>query len=319
MKVLFVAKGNLEGNVSPIIINQGESIRQLGIEVNYFPVTGHGIKGYYLSYKSLKKHLAKYKFEVLHAHFGFCGIVGFFAKKNNKLVVSFMGDDLLGSIVTGHSYSFNSLVFSYINRVLARFFYDYTIVKSHNLASKLLYKTRFELIPNGVNIDNFHPINKEIARTRLNWNLASKYVIFVSDPARKEKNFQLAEAAVNLINNSNINLLAIFNIPNSELIYYYNAADCILLTSFHEGSPNVIKEAMACNTPIVAVDVGDIRRIAGQLPGCYICSHDPIELSKGIENAIIFGSTIGNKRISDLKLDSENIAKNILNIYLKLV
>jgi glycosyltransferase involved in cell wall biosynthesis len=319
MKILFIAKGNYNGNVSPIIMNQCESIRQLGFNVTYFPVSGHGIKGYYLAYKSLKKYLKQNDVHILHAHFGFCGMISLFAKSDQKLIVSFMGDDLLGSIFKGPSYSLISLFYSYINRILARYFYDYTIVKSYNLACKLLNKTKFEIIPNGVNISEFYPIEKEVARTRLNWDMDSKYVIFVSDPKRKEKNFKLAEETVSYLNNPNIKLRTLYKVPNSDLVYYYNATDCLLLTSFHEGSPNVIKEAMACNTPIVAVNVGDIERVTGQIAGCYICNHNPEELSKGVEKAIVYGATNGKKRITDLELDSVNIAKRIQSIYLKLV
>ena len=46
-----------------------------------------------------------------------------------------------------------------------------------------------------------------------------------------------------------------------QLVKYYNSVDCLILTSFHEGSPNVIKEAMACNLPIVSTKVGDVEEI----------------------------------------------------------
>jgi glycosyltransferase involved in cell wall biosynthesis len=88
-----------------------------------------------------------------------------------------------------------------------------------------------------------------------------------------------------------------------------------------EGSPNVIKEAMACNCPIVATDVGDIRWVLGETEGCYISSFDTKEFADKIRLALKYSETVGRtngmKRIQELGLDSETIAKRIIDIYKK--
>src|SRR4030042_4531165 len=105
------------------------------------------------------------------------------------------------------------------------------------------------------------------------------------------------------------------------IIHYLNAADVLLLTSFHEGSPNVIKEAMACNCPVVSTDVGDVRWVVGNTSGYYISSFDPGELAEKIKLAIVFREkhrqTNGRDRISELGLDSETVAKKIIDVYKK--
>ena len=58
-----------------------------------------------------------------------------------------------------------------------------------------------------------------------------------------------------------------------------NAADAVLLTSLHEGSPNAVKEAMACDVPVVAVDVGDVRERIGDADGCYVAAATPEALA----------------------------------------
>ena len=101
---------------------------------------------------------------------------------------------------------------------------------------------------------------------------------------------------------------------------YYNSADLLLLTSFHEGSPNVIKEAMACNCPIVSTDVGDVKRLFGEYTRClYIHSFDPIDVAEKIKQASSsakkHGQTNGRERIIELGLDSNTIAEKIIEVY----
>jgi len=148
-------------------------------------------------------------------------------------------------------------------------------------------------------------------------------VVFISDPKREEKNYSLASASVVELDDPTIELHIVNNIPNSQLVFLYSAADCIILTSFHEGSPNVIKEAMACNCPIVSTDVGDVRWVIGDTPGCFIASFDPVDFAEKIKLAIEFrhkyGQTRGRERIIQLGLDSETVAKRIIKIYERVI
>jgi glycosyltransferase involved in cell wall biosynthesis len=102
---------------------------------------------------------------------------------------------------------------------------------------------------------------------------------------------------------------------------YLNEADVLAFSSFMEGSPNVIKEAMACNCPIVSTDVGDVRWVLGDTKGCYIASFDPADFAKKMELAIHFsqvvGRTKGRQRIVALGLDMNTVAKRIMAVYKK--
>ena len=107
-----------------------------------------------------------------------------------------------------------------------------------------------------------------------------KYIIWCSNPSRPEKNWPLAQEAVSLLKSqitnaeqrersferseirnhkSQIKLVPVYNKTPQEVAQYMNAADVMLLTSMSEGSPNVIKEALACNCPIVTTNVGDVE------------------------------------------------------------
>ena len=93
-----------------------------------------------------------------------------------------------------------------------------------------------------------------------------------------------------------------------------SASDLMLLPSLSEGSPQIVKEAMACNCPIVATDVGDIKEILGDTEGCYITKFDPIDLAEKITLALNFGKRT-NGRVRMENYDNKVIADKIFNIY----
>jgi glycosyltransferase involved in cell wall biosynthesis len=318
MKVLFIASGNSSQGISPIVRNQAESLQRAGVEVSLFPIYGRGIKGYFRNIFALKKHLSVNSYDIIHAHYGFSAIVSLFARKGEKLVVSFMGDDLIGSNKMNGKVKFTSKLVVALNKILSRHFYDYCIVKSNEMYNKLNIKHK-ALVPNGVDLQKFAIIDKYQAFTTLVLPQNTKLGLFVSDTSRPEKNFKLASEAVSLIKNIPITLITLSGVDNSLLVYYYNSADFLILTSYHEGSPNVIKEAMACNCPIVATDVGDIRWVIGDTEGCYITSFEPADVAEKIKMALEFsekvGRTKGRERIIKLGLDSETIAKRIISVY----
>ena len=69
MKILFVSSGNTENGISPIIKNQGESLKKQDIELKYFTIKGRGIRGYFKSIFRLHKHLKNNSYDIIHAHY----------------------------------------------------------------------------------------------------------------------------------------------------------------------------------------------------------------------------------------------------------
>ncbi len=101
---------------------------------------------------------------------------------------------------------------------------------------------------------------------------------------------------------------------------YLNATDVLLLTSKWEGSPNVIKEAMACNCPIVSTNVGDVKWLLDGVEGCFITTNDPRDVADKINKALNFKSkTKGRDKLFRLGFDSEHIAKKIIKVYEELI
>jgi glycosyltransferase involved in cell wall biosynthesis len=303
MKVLFVSSGNSKFGISPIVKNQGESLRHNGIDLDYFTIKGKGIKGYLKNIPILKKYLKSHHYDIVHAHFSLSAIVATLSGAN-PLIVSLMGSD-----------AYRNKAASILIKYFSKYKWNKTIVKTNAMKNHLRLKNAL-VIPNGVDLKKFEyiPFNNAIKISVFNPN--KKHILFMADPKRPEKNYILAKQSYDLLNSNNIDLHVIYNIFHDEIPYYLYSADVLLLTSLWEGSPNIIKEAMACNLPIVSTDVGDVKEIIGNTDGCYICSYDPVDVAEKIEMALSFGKrTNGRERIIELGLDSDSIAKKIIQVY----
>lgn len=306
MKVLFVSSGNSKQGISPIVNAQGDSLENLGIGIDYFTIIGHGIIGYLQNVSRLRHKLRNDKYDLVHAHFSFSGIVATLAGAK-PIVVSLMGWNVQKPLLKLTIKIFNKL------------FWDACIVKSTRMSSALKIKG-VHVIPNGVNLDLFKPIDRHVARKQLGWDPDKYHFLCASDPKRPIKNASLALSAFDLIKEDNYELHFLGGVSFKDVVHYYNASDVVFLTSRAEGSPNVIKEALACNRKIVSTDVGDVRWLLNGLEGCYVTSHDPEDIASKIKQALDFrDKTKGRERLIELGLDSESVARRIVNVYERLM
>jgi teichuronic acid biosynthesis glycosyltransferase TuaC len=305
MKVLFVSSGNSSNGISPIILNQGTSLQNQGASVAYFTIKGKGIIGYFKAILPLRRQLKSNKYDIIHAHYSLSAFVATLSGAK-PLVVSLMGSD-----VKSKKY------FKLFIKLFNKFSWAKMIVKSEDMKLSLGIK-EVEIIPNGVDFERFQPIDKIIALKETGWDNTKKHVLFAANPERYVKNFKLAKDAFDLLNRSDIDLHFLNEVPNVQLPFYFNAADVVLLTSLWEGSPNVIKEAMACNRPIVSTDVGDINNLIGKTEGCYISSLDPKDIMIKIKKAVNHKlDTNGREDVKHLK--SNEISQKIINLYLNVI
>ena len=306
MKVLFVASGNKKGGrVSAFVQSQFDSLQKEGLDMMMYPVVGHGWKGYLRNFRKLRRLILKEKPDVVHAHYSSCGYLAALAAmgQKTKKVVSILG-----------SFPTESRKLKFV-RFCVDHVWHATLVKSERTRAQL--DRDLPVIPNGVDLDLFPLTSQDEARERVGFGQDGKYVIFVSDPTRPEKQFGLAEKAVRLLRDDTVHLIPVYDKPHDEIVDYMCAADVLIMTSANEGSPNVIKEAMACNCPIVVTDVGDVRWITEGVDGTYVSdTFDPEELAGLLKKALAFGArTQGRKRIVDLGLTSEMVAQKLIRIY----
>ncbi len=318
MKVLFVSSGNSSSGINPIIRKQGESLIKSGLNLIFFGVSGKGLKAYLMAAIQLRRRLRQEKFDVIHAHYALCMYVAWFARRKEKLVVSFMGTDIIGGNDIEGNFTFAGKVLSKIHVLFAKRFCEKVIVKSSGMA-KIFgeHHRKLRVIPNGVDIQLFEPISKEEARNKIGWDSSKKYIIFVSNPERPEKNFNLAQAGVELLNDPSIVLVPVFKKEMGTLKYYYSAADVVIMTSFHEGSPNVVKESMSCNCNLVCTDVGDVKEYFSGLENCWITSWDATDVAEKIKLALLRKSSENNSRdfLISIGLTEDQVASRIRNIY----
>lgn len=301
MKVLFIASGN-QGAASPVVKNQGDALVSEGLELEYYLIRGKGIKGYLKNVPPLHELLRTHNYDVIHVHYSLSAFVASLAGAR-PLVVSLMGSDVKAS----GWYKFVIRVFAWLFRWKA------IIVKSNEMYCDLGIK-RAIVIPNGVNMARFTSMDKSECQKRLGWDLGKKHILFPANASRPEKDYALAEAACSLMDG--VELHAYVNTPNEETPYWYNGADVVLMTSKWEGSPNAIKEAMACSRPIVATNVGDIAERTKDVAGCFVAkTRDPQELASLLQKALSFAKTNGRERIITDGLGSHEINKKLIAIY----
>lgn len=310
MKVLFVSSGNTKNGISPIVKAQAESLIENGVNIEYFTINGTGLKGYIANIKPLRTKLRKSKIDIIHSHYSLSSFVVSLANIGLKIpqISSLMGSDVNAKGILKFSIKiFNDL------------FWKSVIVKSEDMRNKVSINKNIYVIPNGVNLQQFSYLEKEKAQEMVEFDESQKNIIWVSNPERYEKNFQLANKALEIIAKENIKLNVINSVPHGEIYKFMYAADLLLLTSRWEGSPNVVKEAMACNLPVVSTDVGDIKWLFGNEPGYFLTDNDSHNVARNIKKALEYADnnswTKGRSKILELGLDSSSIAKKIVGIY----
>lgn len=313
MRILFVSSGNSKSGISPIVRNQAQSLADQA-QIDFFLIRGKGPGGYASNIPLLKSMLSKERYDIIHAHFGLSGVISDLARRNEKLVVSFMGSDLIESKQKKPLLSLKRKLIIRLNQYFSLNRFDFSIVKSDQMKQLIKGGNRVATVPNGVDFDRFYPVDQESAQKELKLDLGKKYILFAADPNNHVKNFPLAKKSYLAGNFDNVVLRPAYGLDQTVLNLYYNAADVLLLTSFHEGSPNVIKEAMACNCPIVSTDVGDVKAVIKDTPGCHIASWNESHIALKLKEVFRFGGrTIGRQQIAHL--ESKTIAGIIISIY----
>lgn len=326
MKILVIGryKQQFPQNLLPFVLEQGESLRALGSEIAYFAVKGN----YLLAVRHLKKKIREYHPDIVHAHYGLSAITAEL-QSFVPVVTTFHNGETLNIGV-------NILTSLFSKRA------KHVIYVAQHIRDMVWFKAKnYSIIPCGVNLDDCRLIDQQEARLTLGIMPDVKYILFGGGFDNLRKNYALLRDAVQQIEGKewtpvdggercgNIVCLEMKGLSREECVLRMNACDLFALPSHSEGSPQALKEAMACNCPILATDVADVRTLLGDLPGHYILRNprktherwdaDEKSLDEMIDlltNALTHDArTTGRDRILELGLSNEQVAKRLLEIY----
>jgi teichuronic acid biosynthesis glycosyltransferase TuaC len=298
---------------------QVDSLITRGIACDVLFIRGYLTPRAYLSTASLLARMSiaqTPRYRLVHAHGGEAGAVARVYLRA-PLVVTYYGSDLLGIRRGRDSVTPLNRFRRQVVRQSARAA-TATVTQSSEMERALpaAARARNLVIPNGIDRSIFHPIDRVEARAELGWPDSSPVCLFAGDPSLPVKRFWLAAAACRYAEDQvgSLRLERIWGIAPDRMPLALNAADCLLLTSSAEGSPNIVKEAVMCGLPVVATRVGDVEDILrGVLPS-WVCDDSPAGLGRALVDCLSRrersnGWTVGER----LSLDS--VAARLERLY----
>ena len=309
MRILIVASYN-KGRFVPFITEQANALQQLGCEIEWFGVQGKGISGYLKAIPKLRVKIRECKPDIIHAHYGLSCLLANLATRRIPVVSTYHGSDINVKSV---------LRFSKVAMWLSA----WNIFVSQRNVNIAKPRKHWSLIPCGINLPQTWSVlkNQLVEQLTLNqWvegvlEKGKRHVLFAGAFDNAVKDPALAKASIALLDN--VQLIELKGYSRNQVNALMYNCDAFLMTSKTEGSPQVIKEAMACGCPIVSADVGDVAERTSGVDGCYVVSsRDPKEIAAALQNALAFnGRTSGRERIITDGLTNELVAKRIIEIY----
>ena len=322
----------------PFIEEQIAALEACSVQIVRYGVTGKGIVGYLRELPALRRIIRAEHPDIIHAHYGLCGLLANL-QRMAPVVTTYHGSDInVPSILR-------------ISKIAMRLSAHNIFVSARSvaiafrlspLASRL--KKRSTLLPCGVNIPKpWSELQTQwVEQLTLNqWvqsvlNKEVKNILFAGAFDNKGKDPELAKEAIALCNsaigneqwvmgindqspiaNRPINLIELKGYNRDQVNALMYNCDALLMTSKSEGSPQVVKEAMACGCPIVSVDVGDVAERTSGVEGCYIVhTREPNEIAKALQKALAFeGKSNGREKIIEMGLSNEQVAQRLIKIY----
>ena len=292
MRVLIVASYNRQ-RFAPFVTEQAEALQQAGCSVEWFGVQRKGIFGYLQERTRLRAMIRACRPDVIHAHYGLSGLLANLATRSVPVVTTYHGSDI------------NEPSVRWLSRIAMRLS-AWNIFVSKSLMNAAHATSRSSVIPCGVTL------------TDDEWQCPDKKrVLFAGAFDNAVKDAALAFEAMSGID---AELLELKDLTRHQVNVLLCSVSCLLLTSKSEGSPQIIKEALACGCPIVSVDVGDVCERTKGVKGCFVVSRNPKAITEALKQALACTEkTNGRKKILADGLTNECVAKKIIKVYERVV
>jgi teichuronic acid biosynthesis glycosyltransferase TuaC len=314
LRVLAIIPGNGSGNSMIFARRQIASLQKLGVTVCTFWIGSRTSPLQLLrDWRRLRREIRRFRPHLVHAHYGTA--TAFLAAVATRLprVVTYRGSDLNRDPEVTWLRSRSGMLLSQVASLGA-----HVICVTDELRHRLWWGAGKTLVlADGVNTELFQPCAREEARRRLGLDPHARLVLFNQGDTPLAKGRPLVEAAVEIAQRQMgpVQLLVLDGrVPAERMPDYVNAADCVVLASRNEGSPNMVKEALACNVPVVSVDVGDVaERLRGVHPSAIV-DRNPLEFGNAVAK-ILQTSGRSNGREAAMSVSEERTAATILALY----
>ena len=300
---------------------QIKGLRTLGLDMRVLFINrrSDGMRAYFQMRHQVQAEMDEFRPDVVHAMYG--GVMADQIVRHHRtrpIVVTYRGSDLLGENLSGWKRKIISRLGVHCSRWAAKRA-DAVIVVARHLASALngaVPPEKVHVIPSGIDLARFQPMNSQVCKRTLGWNTNFFHVVFASSSGDPVKRPWLARAAVEKARR--LGCPAEFHfatgIPTSEMPVWLNAGDALLLTSLHEGSPNIVKEALGCGLPVISVDVGDVAEQIKMLEGCHLAHAEPEDLGVKLHAVWQRGTRLENG-CSRHVLSAADVAQKIKQVY----
>jgi glycosyltransferase involved in cell wall biosynthesis len=296
-----------------------EALRRTGVEVDVYFVNGRANK---LAYATMPfgffSRIRRKHYDVVHVHHSFCGLIATL-QREIPVVWTFHEGEITGDTTDAlreqpiKYVAYSKRLKQYVARRV-----DALVVVAEHLRAPL-GRPDAVWLPAGIDVDLFAPMDTTEAKRRLRLSEEKRYVLFPSVPSRVEKRYELARRAVEVLRErspeaNDVELIALDNVPHEDVPVYMNASEVVLLTSAFEASPVVIREALACNVPVLSTDVGDARVMLNGIAGCAVIAADPSPIAAALRTALASPRRVAG-RDSVLRYSVQTTAQSLIALY----
>lgn len=316
LRVLHVIPGDPDNPTCMAFIKrQVADLQRYGIELESFYVRSRTSPRVLLQeYRRLRAHIRAFDPQIVHAHYGTVTALLCAVATSRPLVISYRGSDLNPCPGTSRLRSLVARTMSQLAAVRAK----HVLFVSERLRKRLWWPfVGSSIVPTGVDLNFFRPLPQAEARRLLGWNHNDPVVLFNARTDPKGKRLDLAEGAVAHVRQTmpNVRLEVLRGgVHPDQMPWHYSASDCLLMMSDFEGSPNVVKESLACNLPVIGVDVGDVpERLAGVTHSCIV-ERDPTKIGAALAEVLKTRQRSNGRTVVEI-CSHQRIAAKIAEIY----
>ena len=320
LRVLHIVPISPTGGTSGFTQRQIDRLAEAGVEVRMVFFGGSAMllqpQRLFFGVSAIRREIRIFQPDIVHAHWGsLLALAAALASLGGPLlVITYRGSDI--NPVPSEPWLIRLIRVACSQLAVLRA--AAVICVSDELRERLWSRRGLvRIVPDGTDISLFKPLDKLICRRKLNWPIDERVVFFYEGGRPKVKRRDLAEASLEearkLLGTCRLEVMG-SDVPHDQVSLRLNASDCLLMTSDYEGSPNIVREALSCNLPIISVDVGDVRRWMADVDGTRIVVRDPVKISQALVEIIRSGIK-PNANLKTAQFSEESSRKAILEIY----